>query len=236
MKRNIIAVICVILTVTFIFVGCSKTTYYIDGAGNKHIAYTDENGETVTDGYGNVIIVSTDSAGNTLTDKFGDLVTLPADNTEIHVDRNGKRVESSVYTLLVPDGWVLYSGIEDYAQLRYGDEESDVSVDIQFSRDSYDDMAKLMKSYHKQFVEAVDEVVINTEEETELRDGEIKPVTKLTFLGSRTVDGNKNTVGYIIYVFNKGMYTFNITCGVHSEDDLKNIDFDTVLDAITFKQ
>ena len=72
MKRNIIAVICLMLAVSFIFVSCGKKTYITDKYGETHIAYTDKNGETVTNSNGEAIAVQTDDDGKVVTDARGE--------------------------------------------------------------------------------------------------------------------------------------------------------------------
>ena len=239
MNRRIIAVICVMLAITFIFVGCARKKYYVDKAGKKHVALTDESGETVTDKAGNVIVVQTNSSGELVTDKYGDYVTEAADVTKINVSSNGKSVETAAYTINVPSGWVLYKDIDDYAQLHYGSEDSQNKIDLKYYSQSYDEMLKEVESLQKEFVDGITEnkgkVLIDTKEETTLKNGEITPVTKFVFLAS-TANGDENvTAGYVFYVFEAGNYTYAIPCTVYSESDIESIDFEAVINAVNFK-
>ncbi len=239
MNKRIIAVICVMLVLTFVFVGCTKTTYYTDKAGNKHIAYTDENGETVTDKSGAVLIVPTDNSGEQLTDKFGQPVTQVAETTKINTSSDGKSVETVAYTMDIPSGWTLYSDIDDYAQLRYGDEKSRNMIDIKYYTQSYDEVLAEVEKTQKDFSDGIAEqkgkVLIDTKEKTTLKNGEITPVTKFVFLASTSKDGKDVTAGYVFYVFEAGNFTYAIPCTVFSEDEIKSIDFEAVINAINFK-
>ncbi|MBO4338309.1 MAG: hypothetical protein K5755_00935 [Clostridiales bacterium] len=236
MNKRIIAVICVMLALTFVFVGCTRKKYYTDPSGKKHVAYTDENGETVTDSAGRAIIIPTDSRGDLITDKFGDYKTEVVPDDSIVIDANGKNVETGSYTLKVPEGWVLNRDALDYVQLKYGTVDSKITVDIHTSRNSYEDAVNELESIHNNFVDNVEEVKKNEKKEITLRNGEISPVTLFSFIGTNTLeDGSKGTACYNFYVFNVKGYTFSVICGALDEKDMNNTDFNVVLDAINFK-
>ena len=234
MNKKIAAIICLMLAFSFIFASCTKKKIYTDAAGRTYVAYTDENGETMTNSAGQVLVVPTDSSGNLVTNAFGEYESATVSITGINVDSSGKKIESAAYKLTVPNGWILFRDIDDYAQLRYGDEDGN-KVDIQFFESTYEAMVKKVDDIQKSFVENVETVTIDTKEETKLKDGEISPVMKYTFLGTNTVNGEKVTAGYIYYVFKGGNYIYAIDCIVSSEDEIKNVDFESVIEAIQFK-
>ncbi|MBE6835575.1 MAG: hypothetical protein E7515_04910 [Ruminococcaceae bacterium] len=234
MNRKIIAVICLMLAASFIFASCAKNTKK-DKDGNEYIVYTDENGETVTDKEGSVVVVPTNYQGQPVTRANGELATQTIPVPAINVSQNGKKVDCKAYTLNIPDGWVLYTGIDDYAQLRKGDEDSDIKIDIRYYSEGYDEILKQAKEVKKSFVDNIEDVIVDEEEEITLKNGEISPVTKLSFLGKAEANGKEVTAGFVYYVFQAGGHTYAIPCAAQSEDGFKNTDFQSVIEAIEFK-
>ena len=235
MKRNIIAVICLMLAFSFIFVSCSKNVYYVDNKGVSHIAYTNDNGETVTDKSGNVLVVPTDDEGNVITDEFGHYEPQTVSDQGVNVDENGKGAEAAAYKLTAPKGWEIRNDISSYVQIRPLDENNKTKVDIQYNDQGYDATVEAMVELKKNFVEAAKEVYIDSKEEVTLKDGEITPATKITFLGLAEKNGEEIVSGYICYIFSHGKYTYNVFCIINSEDDAKHNDFEKIIDAIEFK-
>jgi hypothetical protein len=237
MKRNIIAVICLILAATFIFAACTKKNpIYTDIEGKTHIAYTDENGETVTNEYGDIVVVPTDESGNLITEENGELLTQTVEHRKIDV--NGKKVETVAYSMTVPEGWVLNSELDSYAQFKPDKDGSTVTMDINYSPYSYDEALKSAENLIKYFNENVPTVIENGKEEITIKngDGEISPVTKFYFLGeTKADDGSTVRAGLYYYVFTAGKFTYTIPCGAKTEEEYRNTDFEAVLSSITYK-
>lgn len=234
MKRNLIAVICLMLAASLLFVSCSKKKYYVDRNGITNVAYTDENGETVTDKNGSVIVIQTDANGDNVTDKFGDLVTFTVKTAVIDVNSSGNKISCDAYSLEVPSGWVVSPDNRELAQLRYGSEDSDISMELRYYVGiNYEDMVEQGKELIKAFSDNAEKTVINEQEEIKLKDGKIT-ATKFTYLGAATKDGKEQTAGLIVYVFSAGRFTYAVPCGVFSEDDIKNVDFESVINAVEF--
>jgi len=234
MKSKIVAVICLMLAVSFIFASCSKKKYYVDDKGATYLAHTNDDGETVTDKGGHVLVVPTDSEGNIVTDEFGHYEPQTVSSEGISVDPNGKKVESSAYRLTVPRGWTVYPDIDSYTQLRPKDENSGVKVDIRYTSEKYDKTVDAIAELQKTFVQSAKETLIDTKEEVTLKDGDL-PATKFTFLGVADKNGEEITSGFVYYIFSGGSHTYNVFCFVSSEDEINNMNFEEIINAMEFK-
>lgn len=237
MKRNIVAIICVMLAATFIFASCTKkNNIYIDNKGESHIAYTNSNGETVTDGIGGVIIVHTDKYGFPKKDSNGETIT-ELFQTGITIDSKGKKIDAPTYSLKIPGDWIVLDEFTDYARLRLGDKKSNTSMDIQPSRTSVESALSSMKNLYDDLSENAEKVFEIKEEKVTLDNPSINEATKFSFSASHTTEDGTIFIELYSYVFSMDKATYIITCGTkgEKEDDLGKTDYEEVINAIEFK-
>jgi hypothetical protein len=123
-----------------------------------------------------------------------------------------------------------------YVQLKSTEKGSLATMDLLYSPYDYDKAVdEIEKKVIKEFEDGVDKVIESGKEEIKLQGGKISPVTVFTFIGSSDKNGKTTVAGLKIYVFTAGGYTYTITCGGRSEDEVRNTDFESVINAMVFK-
>lgn len=103
MQKKIIAAAALVLALTLLFVACGKGPTITTAEGYEYPLVTDEEGNTVVNENGDLVIYVTDENGKYVEDANGE----PQTNSVTFPDQivDGNKIETSLYTWSLPDGW-----------------------------------------------------------------------------------------------------------------------------------
>jgi len=235
MNKKIIAVICVMLVVTFIFVGCAKKNkIFTDVEGKTHIAYTDENGETVTNEDGDVYVVPTENDGKYVTEEDGSIVTQIADQKDVLTNKSGDQINTIGYTLNLPEGWKI---VNDSSSLELKKEGLDNSaiVQVNFDKGTSEDIERRVEEFRNALKGSSIVEQNFTEKDITLKDGQIKNAKEINIFAEKGEGDSKLSMYIHSYIFVKGNFVYGISCIADSEKDMNSLNINEIINNLTFK-
>ena len=235
MKKGIIAAICIMLVSVMIFAGCTKHRYYVDELGNKHIAVTDEAGETVTNEDGQIVIAAVDEKGKVIINDAGETETRSMDLPGVILLENGKKISVPYFMITVPDGWHV-GDTSTFAQILNEDES--IRIDFETGTDTTIDMIVdgylALSESLKQLDNSSYEMTMN-KIKLDIQ-GNNLDTTYVTITGdAKDSNGNDHPAYLGAYMFNYKGVVYRISYASQEKEAFESADIIPIIQLIEFK-
>lgn len=219
MKKSLIIISAVIVTLAVLFTSCSAGKLTIkDSSGEKHIICTDENGNQLQDNYGNVY--------EKITDKDGKKVTEVYSFPEIYSNKSMSKLENCWVKVDVPKGWKTTRSTT-VMRLRHSGECVDINqnacqIDFDtFFNISIEEKYEKCKNYVNQLYNMSADVNDINEFETEICGVKAKAISYKVDSTDTVFYNYFMTNGYFVYSINAIIYE---KCYKNSDEFIKYLE------------